>query len=246
MRIRRRPLSQSGAVAHSLSSLCDSRLLPPLRRRARALHPAQSQRLFAFRRCVRRQAAAHPRHQGRFRRRRRRASRQGDEKGRARRCGVEGGSGDPARGAALAWRARQGLPLPGGRGFGGSSRLCEASRRRPRRGAGRRRADRAPRHSDLAPVAGIAEFPALRFSDHHVPAGRRHGQDRRSLRAADPEPHPLWRESRRHPPGRYRRHDRIRGPCGWRDGAGSEGRLVRVHDPAQHSEPDSRSMCRRR
>ena len=40
---------------------------------ARALHPAQSQRLFAFRQCVRGQAAAHPRHQGRFRRRRRRA-----------------------------------------------------------------------------------------------------------------------------------------------------------------------------
>ena len=37
------------------------------------------------------------------------------KKGRARRRGVDGGSGDPARGAAVAGRARQGLPLPGRR-----------------------------------------------------------------------------------------------------------------------------------
>ena len=41
-----------------------------------------------------------------------------DEKGRARRCGVEGGSGNPARIAACARRARSRFPLPGGRGFG--------------------------------------------------------------------------------------------------------------------------------
>ena len=128
MRVRPRPLSQSGAVADSLSSLRNPGLLPPLRGRARALHPAQPQRLFAFRQCVRRQAAAHPRHQGRFRRRRRRAPRQGDEKGRARRHGVDRGSADPARGAAVAGRARQGLPLSGRRGFGGPSGLCRSIR----------------------------------------------------------------------------------------------------------------------
>ncbi len=121
MRIRPRPLSQSGAVAHPLPSLRDPRLLPPLRSRARALHPAQPQRLFSLRRRVRRQAAAHPRDQGRLRRRRRRASRQGCEKRRARRCGVEGGSGNPARIAARARRARSRFPLPGGRGFGEAS-----------------------------------------------------------------------------------------------------------------------------
>ena len=240
MRIRRRPLSQSGAVAHPLSPLCDPRLLPPLRGHARALHPAQSQRLFPFPRRVRRQAAAHPRDQGRLRRRRRRAPGQGDEKGRARRCGVEGGSGDPARGAAVAWRARPGLPLPGWRGFGAASGLCEASGRRSRRGAHSRRADRAARYPDVAPVAGLAEFSALRLSDHHVSASRRHGQDRRGLRAPDSGPHPLWREGRRDPAERQRRRRRVRGPHGRRNGPGSEGRLVRVRDSAQHPQPNSR------
>ncbi len=49
LRIRRRPLSQSRAVAHSLPSLRDSGLLPAFRRDARAVHPAQPQRLSAFR-----------------------------------------------------------------------------------------------------------------------------------------------------------------------------------------------------
>ena len=201
MRVRPRPLSQSGAVADSLSSLCDSRLLPPLWRRARAVHPAQSQRLFPFRQRLRRQAAAHPRDQGRFRWRRRGARGQGDAKGRAGQFGVEGGSGNSARGAALARRARQGLPLQGRRRLGRASGLCERSGRRSWRGAGRRRADRAPRYLDFALVAGLAELPPLRFSDHHVPACRRHGQDRRGFRAADPRSHPLRRESHRDPAG---------------------------------------------
>ena len=87
----------------------------------------------------------------------------------------------------------------GGRRFGRPSRLRQGSRRRPRRRADRRRADRAARHSDVAPLAGPAEFPLLRLSDHHVPAGRRHGQDRRGVRAADPRSHSIWRESRRDP-----------------------------------------------
>ena len=160
------------------------------------------------------------------------------KKGRARRRGVDGGSGNPARGAAVARRARQGLPLSGRRQFSGSSGLCEALGRRTRRGADRGRADRAARYSDFAPVAGLAEFPALRFSDHHVPAGRRHGQDRRSVCAADPGSHSIWRESHRHPAERQRRRRRLRGPRRRRDGPGGEGRLVRVRASAQHSEPD--------
>ena len=71
--------------------------------------------------------------------------------------------------------------------------------RRTWRGADCGRSGRAARYSDFAPVAGFAEFPALRLSDHHVPTGRRHGQDRRSVCAADPGSHSIWRESRRHP-----------------------------------------------
>ena len=64
-----------------------------------------------------------------------------DEKGRARRFRVEGGSGNPAGIAARARRARSRFPLPGRRGFGEAEGLCEASRRRPRRGAGSGRAE---------------------------------------------------------------------------------------------------------
>ena len=110
-------------LVHPLPSLRDPGLLPPFRPSARALHPAQPQRLFAFRQRVRRQAAAHSRHQGRLRWRRRGASRQGCKKRRAGRRGVDGRSSNPARSVAVAGRARQGLPLSDGRGFSGSSRL---------------------------------------------------------------------------------------------------------------------------
>ena len=246
MRVRPRPLSQSGAVAHSLSSLCDPGLLPPLRRRARAVHPAQSQRLSAFRRRVRRQAAAHPRDQGRLRRRRRRASRQGHEKGRARRCGVDGGSGNPARGAA---RRSARSTRTSATGSARIQRPIAAMRSIPGGGLGAEPVAGEPiglqRHSDLAPVAGPAEFPALRFSDHDVPAGRRHGQDRRSVRAADSGSHSIRREGRRHPAERQRRDRRVRGPRRRRDGSGGEGRLVRVRDSAQHPEPDPDRLCPR-
>ena len=78
LRVRSRPLHQSGTVADSLSSSRDLGLLPPVRGHARAFHPAQSQRLPAFFDRVRRQAAAHSGRQGRFRRRRLRAPGQGD------------------------------------------------------------------------------------------------------------------------------------------------------------------------
>ena len=112
---------------------------------------------------VRRQAAAHPRHQGRFRRRRLRAPGQGDAKGRARRRGVDGGSARScSRRCGRSARSTR-TSATGGRRFGRSPRLRQGSGRRPRRRADRRRADRAARHSDVAPVAGPAEFPLYDF-----------------------------------------------------------------------------------
>ncbi len=195
-----------------------------------------------------RQAAAHSGHQGRFRRRRRRAPCQGDEERSARRRGVDGGSGNPARGAAIIGRARQGLPLPDGRGFSGSSRLCQALGRRSRRGADRGRADRVARYSDVPPVARLAEFPALRLPNDDVPAGRRHGEDRRSVCAANPGSHSIRRESHRHPAERQRCDRRLRGCCRRRDGyggSGGQGRLVRLRPAAEHSEPDPCRTCPR-
>ena len=142
LRIRRGPLLQSRPVADPLPSPRDPRLLPKIWRRARALHPAQPQRLSAHRQGVRRQAAAHPRGEGRFRRRRVGASGQGRPKGRSRRRRLEGGPGDFARSAAKPRRPRQGVSLPRRRDLGGISRLRQGSRRGLGRGAGERRADR--------------------------------------------------------------------------------------------------------
>ena len=102
LRVRSRPLHQSGTLAHSLSSSRDLGLLPPVRGHARAFHPAQSQRVPAFFDRVRRQAAAHSGRQGRFLRRRVRALGQGDPERGARRRGVDGRSRDSARGAEVA------------------------------------------------------------------------------------------------------------------------------------------------
>ena len=200
------------------------RLLSEVRRCARALHPAQPQRLSALRDRVRRKAAAHPRGQGRFRGRRLGASGQGRQEGRARRFGVEGGPGNPGRGVAGPRRPRQGLSLPGGRRLGRISRLCEGSGRRPRRGAGRRRADRDSRHPHFAPVAEPAELSAVRLPDHHASAGRRHGQDRRSFCPAVAWLDPLRRESDGHKAGRNR------GPRPFR-GSLSPAALFRRREP---------------
>ena len=143
LRVRSRPLHQSGTLAHSLSSSRDLGLLPPVRGHARAFHPAQSQRVPAFFDRVRRQAAAHSGRQGRFLRRRLRAPGQGDPERGARRRGVDGRSRDSARGAEVPRRTRQGLPLQSGRRFGLSPRPRQGPWRRPRRRADRRRADRA-------------------------------------------------------------------------------------------------------
>ena len=60
---------------------------------------------------VRRQAAAHPRHQDRFSGPRLGAARQGDAARQARRGGDDGRQGNPAAGAAILGRARQELRL---------------------------------------------------------------------------------------------------------------------------------------
>ena len=81
---------------------------------ARTVPAAQPQRLPAFDQGVRRQAAARPRHQDRFP-----AAMSSEllakvtQKGKLERRRHQGGPGDPARGAAVLGRARQGLCLQG-------------------------------------------------------------------------------------------------------------------------------------
>ena len=182
--LRRWAISQPGPVAHSLSSSCAARLLPPLRRRARTLRAAQPQRLFSRSRRVRRRAAAHPRDQGGFRRRRRGTARQGDAQGRARRRRHQRGSRNPARSLARTRRARRRLSLPRRRDRLRYSRLSEADP-----AAASRRGPRTASRSGLPDILtsrlwrGLQSFLHLRFPDHDVSAGRRHGPHRRSFRA---------------------------------------------------------------
>ena len=81
-----------------------------------------------------------------------------------------------------------------GQDLGGSSRLSK----HPGGGLGAEPIDGEPigMHDILTSrlVARFAEFPSLRFSNHDVPARRRHGQDRGSLRATDSGSHSLRRE----------------------------------------------------
>ena len=136
LRFRGRPLSQSRAVADSLSPPRLAGLLQAARRRARAVHPAQSQRAAARLQCVRRQAAAHPRHQDRFSGPRVGIARQGDAARQARRSGVGRRQGDPAAGVAVVGRAGQELCLQGQPDLGGLSRLRQG---RPAAVSARRR-----------------------------------------------------------------------------------------------------------
>ena len=213
LRLRRRPLSQSRPVAHSLPPPRAARLLPPLRRRARAVHPAQPQRLLHSADGLRRQAAAHPRDQGRFRRRRRRAPGQGDAQGRAGRGGDEGGPGNPARGAArrsarstrtsatgpaTAPAAHRGYAKDPGGGLGAR--------------AGRRRADRPARHPDLAPVARPAELSCSTIS--RPPCSSRSAAWAGSARPSRGRSPTVIRYGAKviaDPPGRARRHGHLRG-----------------------------------
>ena len=118
----------------------------------------------------------------------------------------QGRPGKPARIAARVGRARRRLSLRAG---------DDASDRRGYRAAIRAAASaRAP--DDGEPI-GLPDMlnsrlwqglpiPALRHADHDVPAGRRHGPDRRGLRARARRRDPLQRQGDRHPPGRARRH----------------------------------------
>ena len=81
------------------------------------------------------------------------------------------------------------------------SRLCKASGRRP--GEEPIAGEPIGLHDILTSRLWRAcRASCSMISDDHVPAGRRHGQDRRSVRAADPGSHSLRRESRRHPADR--------------------------------------------
>ena len=77
------------------------------------------------------------------------------------------------------------------------------------------------RHPDLAAVGRPAELPELRFPDHDVSAGRRHGPDRRGVRARTRRRDPLQRQGRRDRAGRARRRGAFRGHS---DGAHGDAR----------------------
>jgi len=79
LRLCARPLPQSGSVAHSLSPSCAARLLQAPQGRARAVHPSQYQRVPAFARRFRRQAATLSACAGRLQRLCLGAARQGGE-----------------------------------------------------------------------------------------------------------------------------------------------------------------------
>ena len=117
-----------GPVAHSVSPPRHSELLQAPRRAARSLRAGQLQRVPAQQRCIRRQAAALSRDQGRFPGPRRRAAGQGHAATGARCCGQPGGPGEAARIAARLGRARQQLRLCRRRRQQRSARLPERIR----------------------------------------------------------------------------------------------------------------------
>ena len=101
-------------------------------------------------------------------------------------------------GAALVGRARQGLRLQDERRSRRTPRLCARSRRRPRRRAGAVRSRSASATScNRGLWRGLRQLRRLRIPDHHVPAGRRHGPDRRGLRARGRRPDHLQRQGHR-------------------------------------------------
>ena len=189
------PLSQSGAVAHSLPSSRHARLLPQLRRRARAIHPAQPQRLSAQPRRLRRQSRSasarsrristaaspsfSPRRSGRARSTRR--CRRRTRKSCSRRCAT----------SARSTRIIATGPATIASDFAAIAETPAAAS--------------APHRSAGEPIGfadiltsrlwrSLAELPALRLPDDDVSAGRRHGPDRRSLRARIAGRDPLPRQ----------------------------------------------------
>ena len=119
--------------------------------------------------------------------------------------------------------------------------MRQRSGRRPRRRAGAGRADRPAATSCKSRLwRGLHAVRALRVPDHDVPAGRRHGHDRRGLRARGRRPDPLQRQgharSQQDDTRRHRRPTRTRDSGG--DARRRERRLVRLHHPAVDPEPD--------
>ena len=206
MRVRGRALHQSRPMADSLSSPRAAGLLQAAQRRAGILHPAQPQRLSACRARLRRRAAAHPQREGGLPGPDCGAAREVDQTGPARRGRHQGGSGNPAAGAALLGRARPQLQLQGQSVLRRNPRLRHRARRRAHRDAGAERSRCAVRYPEIAGLALFAEFRQLQFPDHHVPAGRRHGHDRQGVRARGRRPHPLQCQGDGDRAERSRRH----------------------------------------
>ena len=211
LRVRPGPVFQPRAVAHSSSPQGDPGLLQALRRRARALHPGQPQRLCACAERVRRQAAAVPPRAVGFQRLGRRAARQGDKPEQARRSGHHGRQAAPARSAPIVGRARRQLSLREGRVLERAARLRQGSRRRPSGAPVYSQPIGLVRRAASRPVAGFRLARRIQLSDDHVPADRRHGHDRARARARSRWRHPLRLQGHRGEAGCNGRHGGVRG-----------------------------------
>ena len=197
LRIRAGPLSQSRPMADSLSPSGVAGLLQAPQRHARAVHPAQSQRAVAFAQCVRRQAAAHPRHQDRFSgpcrrncspRRRNRASSTKRFRAEDKEILLQALRSWGALDKDYAYKANlisadfRGYAKDPGGGLGAAPVAGE-----PVEPVG---------YPEIAAVAIFAEFRALSIPDHDVSAGRRHGHDRQGVRPRSRRSHsPTMRKS---------------------------------------------------
>ena len=94
----------------------------------------------------------------------------------------QGRSGNSAAGAEVLGRARRRLQIQRQSALRGIPRLHARSRRRT---SGRSVAERSRwpvRDTAVAGLALFAEFRAIQFPDHDVPASRRHGHDRQGVR----------------------------------------------------------------
>ena len=228
-----------GPVAHSLSPPRPARLLQAAGRDARAVHAGQPQRLPAFAKAFGGKPQRFRDDQGRLPGPCRRAARQGDDR-RARST-----TRSPTRTSECCSRRCAGwgaldkdYAYEAGPISASASRLCDAIR-----AAASAREPVAGEPIGLGDMLqsrlwrGLADFAALRLPDHDVPAGRRHGQDRRGLRArgrrSDHATTPRSRAIEQDEKRRHRRPTRTRRRPARRTQA--QRRLVRLHHPAQRS-----------
>ena len=240
VRVRRRPLSQSRAMAHSLSSLRDPGLLPPFRR-ARSSRSSSSittpicipptrstasRSAFATSRPI--STAASPSFWPRRRKRERSTTRcrRRIRRSCSKRCGRWARS---TRISAIGWArisaSHRGYAKHSGGGLGAEPIAGEP----------------IGLHDILTSRLwrGLQSFLLYDFQTTMFQPVGGMGRIGEAFRAADPGSHSIWRESRRHPAGRQRRDRRLRGPdVAGGTSSGGQGRLVRVHASAQHSEPD--------